>query len=158
MLIRNKIVLTNGLVHDPCTHPGKTWHSLHVGPAHPNLQRHSFGTSQYPRVEWQSSRQIAEKKMIYLNNIFTHFNHFFRSINFYYDQYRRVHPILYCKYIRRIHYNNHVDSPAMEYIDHIYHHKNLDYNDIHQVFCSIHALDHILFDKLEHHINLLAIL
>lgn len=39
--------------------PGKTWHSLQVGPAQPNRHRHSFGTSQYPRVVWQSSRQMA---------------------------------------------------------------------------------------------------
>lgn len=41
-----KINLTNGFVHDPCWHPGKTWHSLQVGPAHPNRHLHSFGTSQ----------------------------------------------------------------------------------------------------------------
>lgn len=37
---------SNGLVHEPCWHPGSTWHSLQVGPAQPRRQRHSLGISQ----------------------------------------------------------------------------------------------------------------
>lgn len=88
---------SSGLVQEPCWQPGKTWHSLHVGPAQPRRQRHSPGISQYPRVWWQSSRQIAV-------NWRKHF--LFSSVNSYDKTYvpnRIVRPSPYCKYIRMIH-------------------------------------------------------
>lgn len=68
-----------------------------------------------------------------------------------YDLYRIVHPILYCICTQTIHCNNHVDSRAKECIDHIFHHRILNYNDIHRAVCSTHALDRNLFDRLGHH-------
>lgn len=37
---------SSGFVHEPCWQPGRTWHSLHVGPAQPRRHRHSPGISQ----------------------------------------------------------------------------------------------------------------
>lgn len=52
---------------------------------------------------------------------------------------------------QRKHCMNRADNPAMEYNDRIYHRKILNYIDIHPVACNSLALDHSLFDILEHH-------
>lgn len=72
--------------------------------------------------------------------------------------YRIDHPILCCICTRTIHYNIRVGSLVKVCIDHIFHHKILNCNDIHPVVCNIHALDRNPFDTTGHHIDHLATL
>lgn len=127
---------SNGLVHEPCWHPGSTWHSLHVGPAQPRRQRHSFGISQYPLVAWQSARQIAMFRNKKSNQNRSDIDALVPLDVRAYVLNRINRPILCCRYIRMKHCNCHAGSQAMGCNVHICHHKIQDYIGIRQVSCS----------------------
>lgn len=144
---------TNGFVHDPCWHPGKTWHSLHVFPDQPRRHRHSPGASQYPLVTWQSLRQIAVNRK-YSSIVF---NVSFRSSSNY-VQNRRVHPTPCYKCIQMTHCKCHVDNRVGVYTVHNDHHKNPNYSDIHRAVCNSLEVDHSPYGKWARHTGHLAIL
>lgn len=149
---------TNGLVHDPCWQPGNTWHSLHVLPDQPKRQRHSPGASQYPRVEWQSLRQMALMKMYPI--LISSFN-FIYSTNcvcttLTYVQNRKDHPSLCYKHTQTTRYRCRVDNRATVCIVRIDHRRSPNCSDIHRDACNILVVDHILCGILEHRTNHLA--
>lgn len=126
---------SNGFEHVPCWHPGKTWHSLQVAPAHPNRQRHSPGASQYPLVWWQSVRQMAgigshQHKIIIGDFVIN-------SNEVTYVHCRKAHPSLCYRHIRKKRYIRHAGNQAMEYNSYKVLRRIRACSDIRQDDCSI---------------------